>query len=207
MASSDLTSALLALEDASASQKTKGYHDLLARLTNSPSSTSQQQAENLVAYIDSLLQSSLGIITVRPLLATLIQSLASSPTVVKTHVGAHLATVLQPQLASFEEQDATVREILAQGYEAEEDWSQAAKALQGIQLDSTQRTVSDTAKVQTWVRIVRYFLEDDDTVAAETALNKIKNSNAAVQVLRAVPIYSCITSSPRLASSILVATS
>ena len=187
MASSNIASALLELEDSSASQKTKGYNELLTKLTKSPASPTDQQAENFVAYVDSLLQSSLGIITVRPLLTSIIQSLASAPTDVKVRVGSHLSTVLQPQLASFEEQDATVREILADGYEAEEDWSQAAKALQGIQLDSTQRTISDTAKVQTWVRIVRYFLEDDDTVSAETALNKIKNSNAAIQVLQSSP--------------------
>ena len=186
MASSEVTSALLALEDRPASQKTKGYNDLLAQLTK-PSASTNEQGSNLVVYIDSLLESSLGIIAVRPLLTTLIQSLTSRPANVKVEVGSHLVTVLQPQLASFEEQDATVREILAGGYEAEEDWSQAAKALQGIQLDSTQRTVSDTAKVQTWVRIVRYYLEDDDTVSAETALNKIKNSGAATQVLQSSP--------------------
>ncbi|RMZ87789.1 hypothetical protein DV736_g4982, partial [Chaetothyriales sp. CBS 134916] len=187
MTSPDLVSALLELKDSSATQKPKGYAELLAKLTQSPGAFHHQQAENLVAYIDSLLASSLGIIAIRPLLTTLIQALASSPSEVKVRVGAHLATVLQAQLASFEEQDARVREILADGYEAEEEWSQAAKALQGIQLDSTQRTVPDIAKVQTWIRIVRCYLEDDDTVAAEIALNKIKNSNAAVQVLQSSP--------------------
>ena len=42
-------------------------------------------------------------------------------------------------------------------------------------------------KVQTWIRIVRYYLEDDDTVSAETVLNKIKNNQAALQILQNSP--------------------
>ena len=187
MASSDLTSALSALSSASTPEKTKGYNDLLKQLTNNKASSPDQHAENLIAYVSGLLSSGLGIISIRPLLSSLIQSLTSTPTVVQTRAGSHIADALQPQIASFEEQDAAVREILATGYEAEEEYTQAAKALQGIHLDSTQRQVSEVAKVQTGIRIVRLYLEDDDTVSAETALNRIKNSNAAAQVLQSSP--------------------
>lgn len=187
MASPELAAALESVEDSSVAVKTRTYTDLLSRLTTSPSRSTEQHAANLVAYTDSLLNSSLGIITIRPLLTTLIQSLASSASDVKVAVGSNLADALQSQLASFEEQDAAVREILAGGYEAEEEYSAAAKALQGINLDSTQRPVDDRKKVETWIRIVRNYLEDDDTVAAETGLNKIKNAAAAVSVLKDNP--------------------
>lgn len=187
MASPALTAALESLADRSAVVKTKTYNDLLSQMTNSPSRSTEQHATNLVTYIDSLLTSSLGIITIRPLLTTLIQSLSSSASEVKVTVGSHLAEALQSQLASFEEQDAAIREILADGYEAEEEYSAAAKALQGINLDSTQRQVPDRKKVETWIRIVRNYLEDDDTVAAETGLNKIKNAAAAIPVLKDSP--------------------
>ena len=187
MASSEVTSALAALSSSSSSDKIKGYNDLLTQLLKSSCSDPEQRAENLVAYSDSLLSSSIGIISIRPLITALVQSLSNAPSAIKVRVGAHLATALQPQIASFEEQDALVREFLADGYEAEEDYSQAAKALQGIHLDSAQRQVSDTVKVQTGIRIVRCFLEDDDTVSAETALNRLKNSNAATQVLQSSP--------------------
>ena len=187
MASPELTSALSALANRSSSEKTKGFNDLLNQIVKSPAPSQELQAENLIAYVDGLFAASIGIITVRPLLSTLIQSLTSTNAQVKVRVGSHLVNVLQSQIASFEEQDALVREILADGYEHEEDYSSAAKALQGIQLDSTQRQVADIAKVNIWIRIVRYYLEDDDTVSAETALNKIKNSNAAAQVLQSSP--------------------
>lgn len=187
MASPALAAALESVADSSVSVKTQTYNDLLAQLTNSPSGSTEQHATNLVTYTDSLLTSSLGIITIRPLLTNLILSLSSSASDVKVAVGSHLAEALQSQLASFEEQDAAVREILADGYEAEEEYSAAAKALQGINLDSTQRQVPDRKKVETWIRIVRNYLEDDDTVAAETGLNKIKNAAAAIPVLKDSP--------------------
>jgi COP9 signalosome complex subunit 4 len=188
MASPELTAALQSVADSSSTVKTKTYNDLLSQLTGSSPTSPEQHAANLITYIDAILSSSLGIIIVRPLLASVIKHLGSvSSSEVKVKVGSHVAEALQPQLASYEEQDATVREILANGHEAEEDYAAAAKALQGINLDTTQRQVSDRAKVDIWIRIVRYYLEDDDTVSAETALNKIKNSAAAAQVLKESP--------------------
>lgn len=187
MASPALVTALESVIDSSTAVKTQKFNDLLSQLTTSPSRSSEQHAANLVAYTEALFTSSLGNLTIRPLLTNLIRSLSSSPSDVKVAVGSHLTEALQSQLALFEEQDATVREILADGYEAEEEYSAAAKALQGINLDSTQREVLDRKKVETWIRIVRDFLEDDDTVAAETGLNKIKNAAAAIPVLKDSP--------------------
>ncbi|ETN36906.1 uncharacterized protein HMPREF1541_07893 [Cyphellophora europaea CBS 101466] len=187
MASPEFSAAVASVAGLAPPDKPKGYQELLQQALSS-GSTVEQKGENLVAYSDSLLSSSgLNVIAIRPLLTQLIASLSSAPAEVKVRVGSHLAESLETQVASFEEQDAAVRETLADGYEAEEDWTAAAKALQGIRLESTQRQVSDVAKVTTWVRIVRCFLEDDDTVSAETALNRIKNSNTAAQVLQSSP--------------------
>ena len=184
MASAEILSALASAANGSPAEKTKHYNEILKRLTSSPES---QTADNLTAYIDAVLGSSIGIINSRPLITSVIQLLHSAPADAKVKVGSHLATAFQSQTASFEEQDAVVREILAKGYETEEDYTAAAKALQGINLDTTQRSVSDVAKVEMGIRIVRYYLEDDDTVSAETALNRLKNSNTAAQVLQTSP--------------------
>lgn len=185
MANSKLQSALA--NASSSSDKSAAYTQILGDLTQSSFSSPGEQADSLIAYFDSLSTSSLGIISTKPLLTSLIQSLHSTPPEVKVKVGRHIADNLQNQTASFEEQNANIREIMAEGYEAEEDWSKAAEALQGIQLDSTQRNVTDLVKVSTWIRIVRCYLEDDDTVKAESALNRIKNSTGALQVLQESP--------------------
>lgn len=185
MSSSKLQAALG--DAANSSDKSAAYTQILSELSQSTFTNTDEQANSLIAYFDSLFSSSLGIISTKPLLTSLVQSLNSAPAVVKIQVGSHITDNLQSQTASFEEQDATVREILAEGYEAEEEWSKAAEALQGIQLDSTQRNVTDLVKAQTWIRIVRCYLEDDDNVKAESALNKIKNSTGALQVLQDSP--------------------
>ncbi|KAJ9662457.1 hypothetical protein H2198_001346 [Neophaeococcomyces mojaviensis] len=185
MASAQLVQALQSA--ANSGDKSASYAQILSNLSQTSFASSEEQAASLIAYVDSLVNASIGIISTKPLLSSLITSLSSAPAEVKVKVGSHIADNLENQIASFEEQNAVVREILATGYEEEEEWSKAAQALQGIQLDSTQRTVTDLVKVQTWVRIVRCYLEDDDTVSAETALNKIKNSSIALQVLQDSP--------------------
>ena len=76
---------------------------------------------------------------------------------------------------SFEEQDAELRYLLADAYEAEEEWIESAKVLQGINLESSQRKISDEDRVSTWIRVCRLYLEDDDPTTAESYLNRAKN--------------------------------
>merc|ERR1711939_983176 len=116
MASPELTAALESVADSSAAVKTRTYNDLLNQLTNAPPASAVEHAANLMVYIDAVLSSSLGIINIRPILASIIKSLSSVPAEVKVKGGKHIADALQSQLASYEEQDAAVREILAQGY-------------------------------------------------------------------------------------------
>lgn len=187
MATPALTAALEAVADSSTSAKVQAYTRILSQLTDHPSSSHTEHALNAIEYVDALVNSNVGIIALRPLLTTLIQSLLNHPAEVQVQVGAHIVEALQPQIVSFQEQDALVRHILATGYEATEEYTLAAKTLQGIDLDSTQRQVSDRQKVEVLIRIVRNFLEDDDTVAAESGLNKIKNAAAAAQVLKDAP--------------------
>lgn len=187
MAASGLISALEDVADKPASVKVKTYNEILTLLTRTPPNSDTQHAFNVINYVDAVLDSSVGIISIRPILNTLIQSLDEHDAHIQVQVGAHILEALQPQIVSYEEQDALVRRVLANGYEAEGEHTLAAKALQGIHLDSTQRQISDRHKVEIWIRIVRNFLEDDDTVAAEAGLNKIKNSAPAALVLKDSP--------------------
>ncbi len=187
MTSPGVTKWLTELASKSPSAKIEGLGKIINLATENPSPDHEQHAETLVACIDALFASSIGIIAIRPLLDTVIKSLSSASSQIKILVGSHIANILQSQIASFETQDGMVREVLAAGYEAEEDYSNAAKTLQGIQLESTQRQIPIEIKLGVWIRIVRFYLEDDDTVSAETGLNKIKNSNAAAQALQSNP--------------------
>lgn len=86
---------------------------------------------------------------------------------------------ISPRAVSYEEQSAAVREQLATVYEAQEEWSRAARALAGIDLDSGVRTVDPAYKLAKCVKIAMLYLEDDDAVAAESYIKKASSLLAA----------------------------
>lgn len=175
MASSDIVSALADLESPSASQPNKpsGYNQLLQQILSS--AHPQRLSSDLNAFIDSVLRDSLSIVAARPLLSSFVEALKTVVyTETKIEAGQHALRMLQPRVVSFEEQDASIREILADAYQEREDYIDAAKVLEGIQLNSSQRKISDYERVKTWIRICRLYLEEDDTTSAETYLNRAK---------------------------------
>lgn len=176
MASSNIASKLSKLEDPSTppTSRPSAYSNVLRQI--SADSQNAQTTSNLIAFIDSILGESLGIVAARPLLGSVIEvvkSLESTDT--KIEVGTHALRAIESRVVSFEEQDADIRGMLADAYQEQDEFLEAAKTLQGIQLESSQRKISDDSKVRTWMRICRLYLEEDDTTTAESYLNRAKN--------------------------------
>ncbi|KAJ5641418.1 hypothetical protein N7490_005418 [Penicillium lividum] len=180
MASQRVTSALAAIESTShQSTKLQEYNTLLNDIVTT--SSGDELAQDIVYYLDSILSENISIVSARPLLDSFITVLHKFDPEIKIKVGQHAVTLLQSRATSVEEQDSQIREILAEAYESQEEFTAAARALQGITIDSSQRLVSDEAKAKLWIRIVRYYLEDEDTTSAETFLNRIKNLPSKIQ--------------------------
>ncbi|BGP18230.1 hypothetical protein JCM10213_007859 [Rhodosporidiobolus nylandii] len=78
--------------------------------------------------------------------------------------------VLQPRANSFEELVCTLRERYADLLEADEEFPEAAKVLIGIPLESGSRP--DVYKLHVYIRIVRLFLEEEDSTSADTYFNR-----------------------------------
>jgi len=176
MASSAVISSLKELEGPPNPKQTKssGYEHLLELI--STTSEPSELANNLSAFVDSILGESLGIVAARPLLGAYVEALRHlSSSTIKIEAGRHALQALESRVVSFEEQDASVREIVADAFQEQQDYVDAAKILQGIQLESSQRKVSDDDKVRIWIRICRLYLEEDDTTSADTYLNRAKN--------------------------------
>ena len=175
MASDEVKATLVNLEDPANAYKDKSvlYSALLDKITSGSSTT---RAGDLTNFIESILGETLGVVASRALLASAVKAitLLPSPTE-KIAVGTSSLTCLEPRVVSFEEQDAQLRYILADAYEAQDEWIESAKVLQGINLESSQRKISDKDRVETWVRICRLYLEDDDPTTAESYLNRAKN--------------------------------
>lgn len=186
MTTAEVTAGLDSASKASQDAKPKLYNSLLERITSS-NTTAEELASNLIAWSDSILSGSLSVVATRPLLTNFAQSLSKVSPDSVVIVGSHVLDTFQSQSTTFEEQEALLREALCTAYEAQEDYTNAAKALQGIRLDTSQRQITDEAKVRMWIKIVRLYLEDDDTVSAEQALNKIKNLPSSNQTLAGSP--------------------
>jgi COP9 signalosome complex subunit 4 len=176
MNSADISAAIAALESPTTTQasKSSGYSQLLTNIL--ANSSASQLSTNLIAFLDSLLGDTVGLVASRPVLASFVAHFNSiKESAVKKATGERALSLLAPQVVSFEEQDSKIRECLADVYEAENDNCAAAKVLQGIQLESSQRMIPDDAKVKIWIRITRNLLEDDNTTDAEIYLNRAKN--------------------------------
>ena len=174
MASQKITAALADIESSGNPQnKLQLYNNLLSEIVST--SSEHELAQDLIYYLDSILTEDISIVAARPLLDAFIAALQKLSPETKIKVGQHAVTLLQSRSTSVEEQDAQLRELLADAYESEEEYSAAARALQGIHIDSSQRLVAESAKVRLWIRIVRLYLEEDDTTSAEAFLNRIKS--------------------------------
>ena len=159
---------------AASAEKQKSYEALLAQISSLSSPT--QLTGDLNAVVDAIFADSLGIVSTRSLGVLFVEALKKVPSnETKIEVGEHTLTILQSQASSFEEQNAQIRELMADAHEDDEEFLEAAKVLAGIPLDSSQRKVANEDKVKFWIRITRNYLEVDDTTLAEQYLNKAKN--------------------------------
>jgi COP9 signalosome complex subunit 4 len=75
-------------------------------------------------------------------------------------VGAHICRSVSARTSmGLDEADYTIREMLALVYEDEEDWSEAARVLQPMNVESGHRVFTDTEKAQHYVRIAELYLQ------------------------------------------------
>eukprot|EP00405_Crypthecodinium_cohnii_P046271 CAMPEP_0206578510 /NCGR_PEP_ID=MMETSP0325_2-20121206/32005_1 /ASSEMBLY_ACC=CAM_ASM_000347 /TAXON_ID=2866 /ORGANISM="Crypthecodinium cohnii, Strain Seligo" /LENGTH=398 /DNA_ID=CAMNT_0054084161 /DNA_START=108 /DNA_END=1300 /DNA_ORIENTATION=+ len=83
-------------------------------------------------------------------------------------LGLHILDQLRGRVVSFEEEDFVIRELLANVFQAEGEWSEAAKCLAAINLEAGSRCRTPQQKAEKYVQIAQYYLEDDDAVSADT---------------------------------------
>lgn len=80
----------------------------------------------------------------------------------------HTLEKLRGRVVSFEEEDYVIRELLADVFQAEGDWAEAAKCLAAINLETGSRCRTSQQKAEKYVKIAELYLEDDDAVSADT---------------------------------------
>ncbi|CAI2183271.1 11485_t:CDS:2 [Funneliformis geosporum] len=151
--------------------KTAEYRTLLETILTSTNEL--LLADSLEAFVDHIVQEQVGLVISRQVLSDFVQGVDKiSNSEIKKRVLHFALSKVQPRVVSFEEQISTLREKLAEIYENEEDWLEAAKVLQGIPLDSGHRTIPEEYKLKIYIKIVQLLLEEDEAVSAETYLSR-----------------------------------
>ncbi|KAH7105564.1 hypothetical protein BKA62DRAFT_690149 [Auriculariales sp. MPI-PUGE-AT-0066] len=114
-----------------------------------------------------------GLVVARQIITELVKALESGAITdaeVRKRITEETLQLLQPRIVSYEEQVSALRMQLATIFEQEEDWSEAARVLMGV--DTSSRLIADEDKLQIYIRIVRLLLEEEDSVQAETYYNR-----------------------------------
>ncbi|RPB02388.1 hypothetical protein L873DRAFT_1733278 [Choiromyces venosus 120613-1] len=172
MASPEVLSQLSTIETSTASQGDKS-HSFIALLqpilTNSPADTLEA---NLKVFVDTILSDNVGIVTSRPVLTEYLQTLPKLAPELQKSLYTYTLDKISPKIVSFEQADCTIRLALATLHEASEDNTLAARVLEGIQLNPHQRQITDEFRLEVYIRIMRNLLEDDESIAADSWLNR-----------------------------------
>uniref|UniRef100_A0AC11EMC3 COP9 signalosome subunit 4 n=1 Tax=Ovis aries TaxID=9940 RepID=A0AC11EMC3_SHEEP len=131
-----------------------------------------EQLEALKAFVESMVNENVSLVISRQLLTDFCTHLPNLPDSTAKEIYHFTLEKIQPRVISFEEQVASIRQHLASIYEKEEDWRNAAQVLVGIPLETGQKQYNVDYKLETYLKIARLYLEDDDPVQAEAYINR-----------------------------------
>jgi len=151
-------------------QKQDSYKKVLNDLYN------EGNVNVLIEFVSHLMTDEVSTIISRPILKEFSQNLTK---IEKNEARKKLALsaleIIKPREVGFEEQVHLIRENLAELYQKEEDYIEAAKVLRGIPID--QRVMSDEEKAALYNKISQLYLEEDEWVEAEQFVNKASQIN------------------------------
>ncbi|XP_012502603.1 PREDICTED: COP9 signalosome complex subunit 4 [Propithecus coquereli] len=131
-----------------------------------------EQLEALKAFVEAMVNENVSLVISRQLLTDFCTHLPNLPDSTAKEIYHFTLEKIQPRVISFEEQVASIRQHLASIYEKEEDWRNAAQVLVGIPLETGQKQYNVDYKLETYLKIARLYLEDDDPVQAEAYINR-----------------------------------
>ncbi|CCM01582.1 uncharacterized protein FIBRA_03642 [Fibroporia radiculosa] len=151
--------------------KASAYQSILLDLFARPDQSSL--AADIHVLIENVMHESVGLVIGRQVLSELVKALEAGRIQdfdLRKQIIQETIHTVQPRIVSYEEQANSLRFLLADQLESQEGWSDAARVLMGISLDSGQRP--DEEKFRIYLRIVRLLLEDEESGQAETYYNR-----------------------------------
>merc|ERR1712012_259750 len=129
----------------------------------------QNQAEIIPLtkiFITAVSQENVSVVVSRQLITDLCGHLKGMSSDIFKTVSHFTLEKLQSRAISFEEQVVAICKDLADLYEQEQNWREAAQVLVRIPLETGQKQYSAEFKLETYLKIARLYLEDEDSVQA-----------------------------------------
>ncbi|SCV73781.1 BQ2448_6211 [Microbotryum intermedium] len=141
------------------------------QLLNDVISSSSSLPLDLIRFLDATLASDFPPIVARPTLSAYIATVCNiaDRDARKQVMGESLQKLLS-RTTTYEEQITTLREHYATLLEEDEEWIAAAQVLNGVVSDAADQPVEYKLKI--YIRIVRLYLEEEDSTSAETYFNR-----------------------------------
>jgi len=108
----------------------------------------------------------------RQLISFVASRLAVLPDDMHKEIAQYTLEAVNARAVVYEDEITVLRENLAEVFEREEKWSEAARTLAAIPLESGMRVQPNDVKLRKYVKIAQLYLEDDDAVSAESFINR-----------------------------------
>lgn len=135
-------------------------------------SSGEELVDALKIFIEAIVNENVSLVISRQVLTDVSSRLLFLPDEISKAVSHYTLDKVQPRVISFEEQVASIRQHLADIYERNQNWREAANVLVGIPLETGQKQYTVDYKLETYLKIARLYLEDDDPVQAEAFINR-----------------------------------
>ncbi|KAL0107045.1 hypothetical protein PUN28_015537 [Cardiocondyla obscurior] len=135
-------------------------------------SSGEELVDALKTFIEAIVNENVSLVISRQVLTDVSTRLLCLPDEISKAVSHYTLDKVQPRVISFEEQVASIRQHLADIYERNQNWREAANVLVGIPLETGQKQYTIDYKLETYLKIARLYLEDDDPVQAEAFINR-----------------------------------
>ncbi|EFN79383.1 COP9 signalosome complex subunit 4 [Harpegnathos saltator] len=135
-------------------------------------SSGEELVDALKTFIEAIVNENVSLVISRQVLTDVSSRLLYLPDEISKAVSHYTLDKVQPRVISFEEQVASIRQHLAEIYERNQNWREAANVLVGIPLETGQKQYTVDYKLETYLKIARLYLEDDDPVQAEAFINR-----------------------------------
>jgi len=128
--------------------------------------------DGLKTFVETVANENVSLVISRQILSEFCNHLSQLSDDVSKQVAHYTLEKVQPRVVSFEEQVGQIRQNLANIYEREQNWREAANILVGIPLETAQKQYTNDYKLETYLKVARLYLEDEDPVQAEAYINR-----------------------------------